>query len=81
MSGRIPTYLLGGINKTQNFLGLRLIQTSLYTLVEGGLHFVPFFMIMGYSYGNLHRVKAVEECLDEEKLSEREVPVRRSDFK
>ena len=81
MSSRIPTYLLGGINKTQNFLGLRLIQTCLYTVVEGGLHFVPFFMLMGYSYGRVYRVKALEECLDEDKLSQRDVPVRRSDFK
>ena len=46
---RVPAFLLGGINKTYNFLGLRTVRTAGYGLVEMTLKLSPVFLFVAFS--------------------------------
>ena len=46
MSSRIPSFLLGGINKTYNFLGTRTARTVAYGVFETGVRLSPVFLIV-----------------------------------
>ena len=41
MSSRIPSFLLGGINQTFNFVGTRTARTAGYGVVEIGVKMIP----------------------------------------
>ena len=45
MSTRAPSFLLGGINLTKNFLGKRTATTAAYGLFETGVKMSPFFLV------------------------------------
>ena len=45
MSGRIPSFLLGGINLTYNFLGTRTAQTAGFGVIEYGIKLAPVVLI------------------------------------
>ena len=45
MSARVPSFLLGGINTTQNFLGSRTAKTAAYGLVEMTVKIAPVFLV------------------------------------
>ena len=47
MSSRVPSFLLGGINKTYNFFGARTVRTAGYGLVEMTVKTVPVLMVFG----------------------------------
>ena len=47
MSSRAPSFLLGGINKTYNFLGQRTVTTSAYGIFETGLKLSPVLLGFG----------------------------------
>ena len=44
-STRIPSFLLGGINLTYNFLGKRTGRTAAYGLLETGVKLSPLLMV------------------------------------
>ena len=41
----MPSFLLGGINTTQNFLGSRTAKTAAYGLVEMTVKIAPVFLV------------------------------------
>ena len=41
MSSRVPSFLLGGINLTYNFLGSRTARTAAYGIFEIGVKIAP----------------------------------------
>ena len=43
----MPSFLLGGINKTYNFFGARTVRTAGYGLVEMTVKTVPVLMVFG----------------------------------
>ncbi len=43
-----PKFLLGGVNKWSNFLGLRTLQTATYGVAEVGVKVAP---ILAFIYG------------------------------
>ena len=45
MSTRIPSFLLGGINLTYNFLGTRTLQSASYGAIEVGLKLTPIVVL------------------------------------
>ena len=45
MSGRIPSFLLGGINLTYNFLGTRTAQTAGFGIFETGIRLTPVLLV------------------------------------
>ena len=47
MSSRVPSFLLGGINKNYNFFGARTVRTAGYGLVEMTVKTVPVLMVFG----------------------------------
>ena len=47
MSSRMPSFLLGGINMTYNFLGSRTARTAGYGVIETGIKIAPIFMLFG----------------------------------
>ena len=44
MSVKIPTFLLGGINLTYNFIGTRTGQTAAFGLLEYGVKLAPVWL-------------------------------------
>ena len=54
MSNRVPIFLLGGINKTYNFLGTRTFRTIGYGAIETGVKASPIFIMLGmFNYQQL----------------------------
>ena len=47
MSTRMPSFLLGGINITYNFLGSRTARTAAYGFFEVGVKLIPVMMFFG----------------------------------
>ena len=47
MSTRMPSFLLGGINIANNFLGSRTARTASYGLFEVGVKLIPVMMFFG----------------------------------
>ena len=43
---RPPMFLLGGVDKVHNFLGLRTCQTAVYSWVELYIKVAPIFVLL-----------------------------------
>jgi hypothetical protein len=48
-TSRVPIFLLGGINKWNNFLGVRTLQTGLYGAICTGARLSPVWFIYKYA--------------------------------
>ena len=77
MSTRIPSFLLGGINLTYNFLGTRTAQSAAFGAFETSLKLSPIalvFIAAGQSMkeGNAEAVEVV--------IPESAIPQRRSNL-
>ena len=46
MSNKAPKFLLGGVNKWSNFLGLRTCQTAAYGCAEVAIKAAPIFAVI-----------------------------------
>ena len=46
MSSRAPKFLLGGVNKWNNFFGLTTVQTAAYGWAEAFIKIAPIFIII-----------------------------------
>lgn len=72
MSSRVPSFLLGGINKTYNFLGTRTAQTTAFGVLETGIRLSPVVLVI--AAGSF----AAQESETEVAIPAAQVPQRRT---
>ena len=48
-TGRLPRFLMNGINMANNFCGKPVIQTSVYGIIEVGIKAAPMYLILKYA--------------------------------
>ena len=70
-------FLLGGINRTYNFLGTRLARTTIYGVFEVGLKAAPLFLLIGGMKRSQTSSANSQEVFTESTVSN-ETPSRRS---
>lgn len=67
MSSRVPAFLLGGINKTYNFLGTRTVKTAGYGVMETLVKTAPVVLIFGAAtYSTTAGARSLDTVLESE---------------
>ncbi len=78
MSSRVPSFLLGGINLTYNFLGTRTARTAGYGVSECAIKLLPLFVFLtAPAYMHASKKATLSDALGVDAATE-QAPARRS---
>ena len=75
MSSRVPSFLLGGINLTYNFVGSRTALAGAYGASETALKLIPVVFIFGAAAAQTTQTYNLADAI---KTQEQAAPERRS---